>query len=281
MSSNRVKIVVLCAGPGREFDILKKPRHLYHVNGKVQLLRFLEPFIALEPPPPSYRFVVNKKYESSFKAFFKRQNMPVEVVVNHHYNDSSIHSVWAGLSGLETYPGSILLTVGDECFHPKTVARIYRDPSGFSCFSRSVDGTDVYPFVGILKFSTKFIPLFQDKSYLNKDFYTDGILKNYFKRYPTSSVPSLQSGYALGLMMIHLIWNVALRFPKEISFLDGHQSFTDLDHITQTDEYKNSRYFRVRYFIESILLKYSFKVFFLIYKRQYRTIFDKIMSFIR
>ena len=252
-----MKIVILCAGPDREFDILKKPRHLYHVNGTVQLLRFLEPYMELGFSYRDFRFVVRDK--EPFEQFFKGRGIDAEIVVNRN-DASAIYSYRVGLEGLEDSQEPILVALGDEIFGRRALKDIISEDNDLVCFRKGTNAPDPT----IFKIKPHLIRFFTDDIYLSKDFFRDrDLLATYFSvrqiPYPQEWLRPINTGVAMGYMIMHAILNAESEISSEkCSFLrmDYEKDYGgDLDHITQTDEYKKSFSLKVLWFMYRVRRK--------------------------
>lgn len=250
-----MKIITLCAGDNTFSPFSKKPKHLYHVNGKAQILNFIQPFQEIGIGIENFRFVVSDK--KPFQKFFEEKKLSSEFVENKKTYKSAIHSLKVGLKGLENSKKPIIITQGDEIMTSEFITQIIDEQNDLVFFRKGTNAPDPI----IFKISSRFIDFFTDDKYLNTKFYLkdrDMYATYYRKRnldIPEQFPFQINKGTAMSFMLIHAILTIEKLFPQHCSALLGNYNrniMRDLDKVSQTDEYKKSAIKRLLFFLGKV-----------------------------
>lgn len=239
-----MKIAILAAGTSKYFPILiDKPKCLYHLNGEIQLKRVIE---------DAKQFVADKDiivvggYKYKYIQKFLTRNYPeIEFRVNERYMEPAIYSF---RKAIENVDDDVVFMFGDESISRKNIERIAKSDKKLSILYHD---NFYYYSLGIFKLRKDVLNIFNDDKYLDieaiKEIYS---FSNNGKQYDGSF--SINSGICIGYTMIDFVRRIGniskIEYPGEykgsdIDFLHYDPSteyIPDLDHISDTDEYKNS-----------------------------------------
>ena len=236
-----MKVVVLCGGKNRFRGYgSSKPRHLYHVNGKAQILRVIAPFRQQGIPIKDFRFVVSDK--KPFLKFFQENGLiGAEFVENKHPYKSAVYSLKEGLKSLEDQNQPIIITQ-DEILESQAIKDIIAQTAELVCFKKGSNAPDT----AVIKIYPGFINFFTDDMYLTPDFYLKEkeMYFTYFSQrnevMPDKFPFRIESGSALVFILIHTILRIEKTFPEKCFFCNSSLHYIDdLDKIYQTDEFKS------------------------------------------
>jgi len=249
-----MKIAILAAGTSKYFPIfIDKPKCLYHLNGEIQLKRVIE---------DARQFVTDKDiivvggYKYKYMEKFLAENYPdVDFRVNEKYLEPAIYSF---RKAIENVNDDVVFMFGDESISRKNIERIAKSTRKLSILYH-----DNYWFysLGIFKLRKDVLHILNDDKYISIE-EIKKIFKfaNNGKEYDGTF--SINSGICIGYTMIDIITTIGhitkIENPSgytgdDIDFLHYDpkaEYLPDLDHISDTDEYKNN--FLLRFYSDVI-----------------------------
>ena len=244
-----MKIAILVAGYSKYFPIfIDKPKCLYHLNGQIQLKKVIED--AKQFVPEKDIIVVSGYKHKCIEKFVAANYSEIEVRVNEKYMQPAIYSF---RKAAENVDDDIVFMFGDESISRKNVGRIANSDRKMSILYHD---TFYFYSVGIFKLRKDVLDIVNDDKYLTVDFLKDVYrYSNNGKEYDYSF--SINSGICIGYMIIDFVRTIGnikkIEYPSayvgaDIDFLHydpKSEYLPDLDHISDTDEYKNSFFLRL------------------------------------
>lgn len=262
-----MKIAILAAGGSKYFPLfIDRPKCLYHLDGQVQLARVInvaKKFVAEED------IIVVGGYKYKYIEKYLKKNYPkVELRVNHRHEEPAIYSFRTAIEGIDD---DMVFMFGDENISEKNVAKICESQRQMAIMCHD---TYYYYSLGIMKLRKDNLQILNDNNYLSMEYMKKiYCFANNKKEYDGDF--NINSGICIGYMMIDIVRRIGkiekIENPHEtyhgedidfIHFDPAKEYIPDIDHIFETDEYKNN-----------ILLK--------LYTRGFSDPLKKIISIIR
>ncbi|MGE0043928.1 MAG: NTP transferase domain-containing protein [Vicinamibacterales bacterium] len=258
-----MKAVVLAAGannPTFPLGPFARPKCLYSRDGVVQLQRVLDTIdqLGLGTTP---RVVVGYR-AADIARWTAAYGRPVELTVNPRYREAAVHSVLAGLAGVDD---DVLLLFADERVSAEALDRLARAPGDVAFFVTRDFPRDS---MNALKIGRAAFHLFDDPAYVDGRF-LDGMrrfLADAAGRPRTPETPppadlDTSTGWALGYVCLDVIRRRSgLELPTDsleplgargvtpVPFDPDVDGGADLDRFEQADEYRQP------------VLRFSFRV---------------------
>ena len=244
-----MKIAILAAGSSKYFPLfIDKPKCLYHFNGEVQLERVIK--VALKFVEEKDLIVVGGYKYQYISKYLKKYHPEVEFKVNYKYADPAIYSF---RKAIEDIDDDVVFMFGDENIAEHNVKKICESEKEMAIMCHD---SYYYYSLGIMKLRKDKLGLLKDDCYLSMQYMKEVYcFANNKTEYDGNF--TIYSGICIGYMMIDLIRRIGnikvIENPistykgNEIDFIhfDSKEYVPDVDHIYNTDEYKNNIWLKI------------------------------------
>jgi hypothetical protein len=258
-----MKIAILAAGKSNYFPLfIDKPKCMYHLNGKIQLERVIEDAKTIVDEKD---IIVVAGYKYNYIENFLKKYPDIVLKINEKYNDPAI---WSFRKAIEDEDDDIVFMFADESISLQNIRRIAQSKRKMAILTHNKYW---YYSLGIFKLRKDQLYLIADDRYLSFD-YIKSIFEFANKRKYDYSF-NIKSGICIGYMIIDFVRRLGnireIEDPRynyedeDIDFLyynPKEEYVPDLDHIKDTDEYKNSIYLRLYTICISDLLKLPVRI---------------------
>lgn len=243
-----MKIAILVAGGSRYFPLfIDKPKSLYHLNGQIQLQKFIED---VKQFVDEKDIIIVAGYKYKYIKKFLRKYPDIKFKINHNYNGPAIYTFRKAIEGEND---DIVFMFGDESISRHNISKICKSSRKLAVLSHD---NYWYYSLGIMKLRADQLNIINDNKYLSME-----KMKKIFcfanKKKEFDNSFKINSGICIGYIMIDFIRrigqirkieNPALAYNgKDIDFIHYNpkeEYLPDLDHFYETDEYKHNMLLR-------------------------------------
>lgn len=244
-----MKIAILAAGTSKYFPLfIDKPKCLYHLDGMIQLQRVIED---VKQFVEERDIIIVGGYKHWYIKDFIEKNYPqISFKVNERYKEPAIYSFRKAIEGEDD---DFVFMFGDESISRKNIGRICSSNRKLALLCHD---TYYYFSLGIIKIRKDVIDIINDDRYLSmetmKEIYCFANNKRVY-----DGVFSINSGVCIGYTMIDFIRRIGeikkienpqkYYYGNDIDFFHynpANEYTPDLDHFSDTDEYKNNKVLR-------------------------------------
>lgn len=244
-----MKIAILAAGTSKYFPVfIDKPKCLYHLNNKIQLERVIEDAKTLVEEKD---IIVVGGYKHKFIARFLKKYPDIKFKVNRRYRDPAIFSFRKAIEGVDD---DVVFMFGDESISRDNIRRIASSNRKLSILCHD---NYYYYSLGIFKLRRDVLDIINDDKYLSMD-----VMKEIYCFANNKSVYDgsfdINSGICIGYTMIDFVRRIGgiEKIENPVYTYTGYdidffhydpdtEYIPDLDHFSDTDEYKNSLMMRL------------------------------------
>lgn len=244
-----MKIAILAAGSSLYFPLFfDKPKCLYHFGGRVQLSRVID--VARKFVDEKDIIVLGGYKYKYIKKFLDKYYPDVEYRVNANYDGPAIYSF---RKAIEDVQDDVIIMFGDENISEYNVRRIAESKRSLAVLCHD---NYYYYSLGIMKICQEHLHYLFDDNYLSMD-YMKKVYCFANNKEVYDGTFAICSGICIGYIMIDIIRKVGniqkienpVHYYKgdEIDFLHYNpekEYIDDIDHYSNTDEYKQNWFMR-------------------------------------
>lgn len=244
-----MKIAILAAGTSLYFPLfIDKPKCLYSLNGKIQLQRVIEDAKQIVEEKD---IIVVAGYKHKHIQKFLLQYPDIKLKINERYSEPAIYSFRTAIEGEED---DFVFMFGDESISLENVKKISSSDRKMALLTHD---EYYYYSLGIFKLRADQLKIINDDKYLSmdnmKEIYCFANNKSEY-----DGTFNIYSGICIGYMIIDFVRRIGgiKKIENPVSTYKGtdidfihfnpkEEYIPDLDHFSDTDEYKNSLILRI------------------------------------
>lgn len=241
-----MKVILLASTGGNNFHYfpfwIRRPKHLYHVQGQVQLKRLIDQILEAGFKQGDIEIVVGFQYKKIVR-FLEDNHYHIKIKINHHWRESSSYTLLTALEGVNE---DFILFCADTYANAECFRYIANCPMFFNSEA--------------LKLNKKHITLVKKiaKDYIDKKGITNE--SSFFELRDINLTQPAHTGSALFYILLIIVQNIdgsvtkKSHIPQEI--LDD--GYDDFDTIYEMDEYKSGHFiYRLAVHISIRVMIYS------------------------